>query len=348
MTIKRSGNGALAWYRERKTDLIEHVYPSKRSQIIFNKGGRPGGTAFQSESGRFGEYNFYPQTNFIGLVEMWGGGGGNHHGGGSTYGGGGGHARAYVQFEKDVPYTIWVGQGGTDEYGNNPTNHNTFEFKTAFGGGGSGSGGGGGLSGIFYNSWGGHNSQSRTFAPNNPPGQWNSLLIAGGGGGGGHHGNSHHGQGAGGGGLTGNNAHNANGGGQQFAGNNWGHGSQAGFAFHGGHAGQDTGNGGGGGGWHGGGGGTHHTSHYNGGGGGASHAANIATPNYKNYELRNKVRNFETESAPGAHGNNNPAPARESHPLRDGAGRAADNSTGQGHNGRVLITYLKGGLFDAN
>jgi len=244
---------------------VNSVSVSRRPGEIFNVGGGSVYTSYPMYNYGFGSYVLIPDDNFIGRVDMWGGGGGGYHNSGGRTAGGGGYAHAWIDFMKDIPYTIVVGQAGQHDA---LTTHGGGGRGTSSGGGGSG----GGLSGIFFNTdvtgtavWNGTPTVSQT----------NALVIAGGGGGAGHHNAStHYGNAGGGGGWRGKAAHNSGGGGQTGGGAAGYSGAQAGFALHGGHSGQNTSwIGGGGGGWYGGGGGGHSGAHHNGGSGGSGHIA---------------------------------------------------------------------------
>ena len=324
---------------------------------------------------KFGSWTMIPYQNFYGEVKVWGAGGGARgYDTGNARGGGGGHSRANVQFFKDVPYTILVGEAGdhTTHRHSGTGGRGTFKPSGSFGNGGGGAhhgGNGGGLSGIFYNTFpnagGPGHGHSFIGTPHRGPGRQNALIIAGGGGGQGHHSNGHHGHGGGGGGTTGNAGHNAGGGTQTGGGGNWAYGSQAGYGFHGGHAGDAGDSGGGGGGWFGGAGGSHHSSHHNGGGGGSGHVLDLNSQSgYPNYWIKERFPRIvtlgETETSPSAHQNNDARPARMNDTDWNGAGMgggtqgndSGDQTFGRtglggggfnhaGYNGRVVIKYSR-------
>jgi hypothetical protein len=366
MPLYSKGENSLGIIREQATGIVTDIKHSvnidelgKRTsnKIIFNRGGGSRRVAWSSRFGtstgaslatagqfagsQHGEYLFLPNTDFWATIHLWGAGGGIHSSGHNPTGGGGGYARGNIYFEKNIPYILWVGQGGVEDGGQF---QDKFMRGIRFGGGGRGhhTGGGGGLSGVFYNSFGGHNASHHDWSPTKSPSQSRALIIAGGGGGGGHGGgNSHHAQGGGGGGLTANSGHNANGATQNAGGNAWGHSAQNGYALHGGHSGGSH-SGGGGGGWFGGGGGTHHSNHYNGGGGGSGHSVDISEPTHPNHSLRFKVNNSYHETAPGSHGNFTGVPAQQSNTYRQFAGHGGNypNFGSAGEDGRIVIELL--------
>jgi hypothetical protein len=277
----------------------------------------------------YGDWTIIPQKTFIGEVKLWGAGGGSHGNGRNSSAGGGGHTRGEVTFLEGVPYTFWVGQGGSRPWRNYSTNGARWTYRAngTFGNGGAGGvdgGSGGGLSGLFFNTLGndggpggGHNNGgygTSDYAGGistwfRSPSQNNALLIAGGGGGAGHHNSNHHGQGGGGGGTQGNVGHNSGRGTQSGGGSGGYNSAQAGFYMHGGSGGNGSHGGGGGGGWFGGGGGGHTSNHYNGGGGGSGHALDLhSTTGFRNFWIKEKygedfVRNSFTETSPSDHGN---------------------------------------------
>ena len=273
----------------------------------------------------YGEWTLIPNRTFSATVRLWGAGGGSHSYASTAYGGGGGHARASVVFLDSIPYTFWVGQGGTyaQHRGNSHWQRHTYRLGSTFGNGGGGtnnSGSGGGLSGLFFNTLG-HESAGAGVGPNThsngaysgvqtwfrTPSPQNALLIAGGGGGAGHNNQASHGQAGGGGGTSGNPGHN-NTGGSQTAGGNAGYSdASAGSHFQGGHAAQGSVSGGGGGGWYGGGGGGHSGSHYNGGAGGSGHSLESASAGFRNFWIKSSygelVTNSYLETSPSSHSN---------------------------------------------
>ena len=318
---------------------------------IFNVGG---GQCFVSETEfvrDYGSYTITPQNNFTAWVMLWGAGGGGSDSSGGNHGGGGGFTRGLVDFEKDVPYTIVIGEGGQQS---NSSTH---------GGGGrghSGGGNGGGLSGLFYNS--SVNSRAAWNHTKNPPvKRENALLVAGGGGGKGHHANANVGGGGGGGGWVGRNAHNANGGGQftnGHAGYNNGGNNAGGHEMHGGHAYQASSwQGGGGGGWYGGGGGGHTSTHHNGGGGGSGHHAHPAEYGVQpNNWLSKFIRSAHTLSSPSAYHYAAGTPANYLNPYCYSAGTGGyavgkggyvNDSTNGSRHGKVVINFVPGYLANA-
>lgn len=341
-TVGKSGKEGIAYLMNQVTGDIS-ILSTINNRKIFNVGGGPpvaiqGGFSQNGHShanqgvntnpgfgSLYGDWTIIPIRTFEAQVKCWGAGGGAHSHGTERTAGGGGFSSATIIFEENIPYTIWVGQGGFHGNVAYGTNANRYNYRTngTFGnGGGAGynGGSGGGLSGIFYNTFGndaGPGGGHGVGYINNTdvggvatifrsPGQQNALIIAGGGGGQGSTGS--HANGGGGGGTTGNNSHNG-GGGSQTAGGNGGYNSaQAGSALHGGFGGISSHAGGGGGGWFGGGGGGHSGSHHDGGGGGSGHVLDLhSTTGYRNFWLKtakpNLVSNGYTETAIGR-GNN--------------------------------------------
>lgn len=356
--------------QKKRTDVLATVVNSGNSQveylspvdnsIIFDKGFGQSSWDSAGYGVGYGEWLIIPHTDFKAQVKVWGAGGGSH---GATTGaaGGGGHTQADVKFIKDIPYVVWVGEGGFYSHHNYDSNGSRYRYRMAstFGGGGGAGhngGGGGGLSGLFFDSaptnggpGHGFGQVATTFRS---PGQATAILVAGGGGGAGHHGTSNHGQGGGGGGDTGHAGHAQGVSSQHASGTRWDiqAAGQIGWQFQGGFGGSSSYLGGGGGGWYGGVGGTHHSSHHNGASGGSGHIVSNTAAGYPNYWIReqypNLVRNALTTVAPGTHQNHNPAPAATTdidyvNYVGYGGGNTTTftPNTASGNNGRVMIRF---------
>ena len=300
-----------------------------RANEVLNLGG---GNVYETYSDFHhgsGSYVFTPKENFIGAVNIWGAGGGAEHDSGDRWAGGGGYAEAFIDFVKDVPYTIVVGQGGKTE---NARTH---------GGGGRGhnnqGGSGGGLSGIFMNV---EHTGNAAWGQNAAPlSRSDALIIAGGGGGGGHHnGTTNHGQAGAGGGWLGKRAHNAQPG-TQNAGGAGGYSGVAGGELSGGNSATNSNwLGGGGGGWYGGGGGGHSGSHHNGGAGGSGHHAyTSAVATQPNNDLAKYIFNGYMERGAGSYHFISGLPGNWRHPLATGGdgGFAGQGGWGAEHNGTI-------------
>ena len=356
----RTDANSIATVINTATAEINYLYPED-NKIIFDKGTSNSLWDNPGYGVTYSEWAIIPTTTFKGQVKMWGAGGGAH---GSTGGaaGGGGHTYGDVRFLKDIPYVVWVGEGGFYAHHNYDSNAQRYRFRqgTTFGNGGGGGhngGGGGGLSGLFFDCaptgggpGGGFGHVGTTFRS---PGQSTSLLIAGGGGGAGHHGTGQHGQGGGGGGETANHGHAQAQANQHAGGHRWDTGSagQIGYAFQGGFGGATSYTGGGGGGWYGGPGGTHgSTNHHNGGGGGSGHILPNTIAGYPNHWIKeqypNLVKNAGSVTAPGLHQNHNPAAAGTTdidyvNYTGYGAGNSATftPTLSSGNNGRVMIRF---------
>jgi hypothetical protein len=331
---------------------------------IFNIGsgsGQSGHSAVPGEN--FGEWVLTPNQTYAADVQMWGAGGGAPKDSGGGAAGGGGHAKSQITFLKDIPYTIWVGQGGSyaDHQHDGSGNRTSIWESGGFGGGGNGghnAGGGGGMSAIFFNTNGsegtpGGHSQSLESSFRGPD-QSNVILVAGGGGGAGHHAQGHHGQGGGGGGVGAHHGHAQAQTTQVDSGHAW-RGTSApggpGYRMHGGHGGAASYTGGGGGGYWGGPGGTHHSTHHNGGGGGSGHALDgYSDKEHWNNWIKERyptlVRGSVLETAPGIHQNHNPNPAATGDiDFVGGVGRGAGHDASHnifhgGGNGKVVIRVL--------
>jgi hypothetical protein len=341
--ILKSPNGVIS---EHEVDETNHYRFSttKAKGEIFNVGG---GSIFVTETEYeldYGTYTLTPRNDFMAWVSLVGGGGGGTEPSGGTYGGGGGFTRALVKFQKEIPYSLVIGEGAAHAN------------RSSHGGGGrghSGGGDGGGLSGLFFNveTSGGRAPWGHTY--NTPVKRHQAIAIAGGGGGKGHHGQAHHGAGGGGGGYIARSGHNANGGTQHgggWAGYNNGGTNGGGHEFHGGHAYQASSwQGGGGGGWYGGGGGGHSGVHHNGGGGGSGHhAVPQEVSQFSNNDLSKYIVNAHTQTSAVGQNYNNWKPANWLHPYIFAAGRngnhvgrgAHNNDTTNGsRHGKIWITF---------
>ena len=403
---KTDANNSIATLINNQNWSIDYINASSNPKI-FNRGGGTHGHADHSDhngynrgfggAGRhrgmgypdvtgfgedYGAWTLIPSETFEARTRMWGGGGGSHNHGANDPrpAGGGGFASAIIRFEKDIPYVIWVGQGGTKSTHNHNRDGGRRQYRQSatFGNGGNGApdgGSGGGLSGIFFNTLsndagagGGHShghANNTEYGVINSifrsPAQTNSLLIAGGGGGAGHSSTNHHGQGGGGGGTSGQGVHNA-GGGTQNAGGTGGYGSgQAGQRLAGGYGGSNSHGGGGGGGWWGGGGGGHSSNHHNGGGGGSGHShESTVGSGYLNDWINGQhpgiVRDSYLEASGSNHGSYHNLPAARGEAdwghAGVGAGYGSDggnfmltmnswsNTRNQGTNGRVVIEVI--------
>lgn len=366
MTLNRSRSiKSLATLFNTATTRYQRIdLTSNYNAPIFNIGsgsGQNGHSAVPGEN--FGEWVLTPNQTFEAEVKMWGAGGGAHNHSGSGAAGGGGYARSQITFYKDIPYVIWVGQGGSySDHQHDGSGNRTSQWESGgFGNGGNGGhngGGGGGMSAIFFNTNGAEGTPGGHFGALEStfrgPDQSNVILVAGGGGGAGHHGQGHHGQGGGGGGQHGHHGHAQNHAHQNDASHAWRGTSAPGYGggrFHGGYGGTSSYLGGGGGGYWGGAGGTHHSNHHNGGGGGSGHALDLYSEReHWNYWIKERyptlVRGSYLEIAPGNHQNHNPNPAATSDPdFVGGIGRGAGHDSSHnifhgGGNGKVIIRVL--------
>ena len=362
MAISRnqSSNSIIATIINSATAEINYAY-SNDNEIIFDKG--RGQSLFNSPGYGvdYGEWFLFPSSDFKANVKMWGGGGGAHGSAGDAPAGGGGHTVGNVNFMKNIPYVIWVGESGFHNHHSFDTNGNRYRPRVgcAFGGGTGGGhvgGTGGGLSGLFFDcapTNGGPGAFCQHLGTTfRSPGQSTALLIAGGGGGSGHHTQTNHGRGGGGGGDTAEVSHAQSPANQHGAGHYWNSGTtgQTGWPLQGGLGGATSYTGGGGGGWYGGPGGSHSGSQYNGGGGGSGHIITNTQSGYPNFWIRqlypNIVSNASTTTAPGSHSVNNPAPAgiTDSDYINytgygGGSSSTFTPTVSSGNNGRVLIRF---------
>jgi len=340
--------------------FVDESMTSNSRGVIFDRGTGQSGWDHMGYGQRYGEWTIVPHETFKADVKIWGAGGGAH---GSTGGaaGGGGFGRARIEFYKDIPYTVIVGEGGFYAHHNHDSNGSRYAYRSNLpfgnaGGGGHNGGSGGGLSGIFFDAGPTNGGPGAGMYANGTTfrgvGQTTALLIAGGGGGAGHHGTAQHGQGGGGGGSTGHVGHAQSPANQFNGGHIWWDGSHGrnGWAFHGGMGGPNSYTGGGGGGWFGGGGGSYRATggHHNGGSGGSGHAIDQGNARHPNRWIVAKyptiVSGSYLETAPGSHQNHNPAAAGTTDSdwvnyVGYGAGNSGTftPTTSSGNNGRVLI-----------
>lgn len=372
MTIKREKsigtNPRLALLFDAVNAEYSYIENPAGGEVIFEVGGGQSWMNTTTDTSLTGEFLIVPQKSFEAQVKVWGAGGGAHGSTSNAGAGGGGFAKANIQFYKDKPYTIIVGENG--HYANHNGDVNMPRHSGRFSGGwpnGGGanhsSGSGGGSSGVFFDAsptLGGPGSHggfvSSTF---HGAGQATAILMAGGGGGMGHQGNSHHGQGGGGGGLNAGVGHAQGASTQNWGGHRWQTGNQGttGEPYRGAIGGTRNGRtGGGGGGWWGGTGGTHGgTNHHNGGSGGSGHALDQTDDHQPNHWIREQYPNMVLDSflasSPVSHnyygatagGTTDPDYNRSG--THEGYGGGHSNfytpSTNRGNNGKVLIRFAK-------